>query len=67
MHYKKHIPIGELFEQDRVALLPLPHHRFDVCRDVYIKANGYEKVRINGDNLQVGSFHCELPVIFTTQ
>ena len=50
VHYKKHVSIGELFEQDRAALLPLPRHRFDVCRYVYTKADGYGKVRINGDH-----------------
>lgn len=49
-HYKKNTIIGELFEQDREALLPLPRHRFDVCRYVYSKADGYGKVEIDGNH-----------------
>lgn len=49
-HYKKNTIISELFEQDREALLPLPRHRFDVCRYEYAKADGYGKVRIDGNH-----------------
>lgn len=49
-HYKKNTIIGELFEQDREALLPLPRYRFDVCRYVYAKADGYGKVEIDGNH-----------------
>ncbi|WP_202384438.1 IS21 family transposase [Sphaerochaeta halotolerans] len=50
VHYKKHVPIAELFEQDLKALMPLPRHPFDVCRYVYTKADGYGKVRVDGNH-----------------
>jgi transposase len=50
MHYKKGKPIGELFAEDRAALLPLPTRPFAVCRYVYKKANGYGKVQVEGNH-----------------
>ena len=49
-HYKKLIPIKELFQEDTKALLSLPRTAFDVCRYVYKKANGYGKVQIDGNH-----------------
>jgi transposase len=46
-HYKKLLPIGELFLADRAALMSLPSAPFDVCRYEYLKADGYGKVRID--------------------
>lgn len=46
-HYKKLLPIRELFKQDRAALLPLPRSPFDACRYEYLKADGYGKVRLD--------------------
>ena len=48
LHYKKQIPIRELFEEDRKALLMLPPKRFDVCRYEWLKADGYGKVCMDG-------------------
>ena len=48
LHYKKQVPIGELFEEDRKALLMLPPKRFDVCRYEWLKADGYGKVCMDG-------------------
>ena len=48
LHYKKQIPIRELFEEDRKALLMLPPKRFDVCRYEWMKADGYGKVCMDG-------------------
>lgn len=47
VHYKKQILISKLFEEDRQALLSLPQYPFDVCRYVYIKADGYGKIRVD--------------------
>ena len=44
LHYKKQVPIGDLFEEDRKALLMLPPKRFQVCRYEWLKADGYGKV-----------------------
>ena len=46
-HYKKLLPIRQLFEADRAALMPLPRMPFDAVRYEYIKADGYGKVRID--------------------
>lgn len=46
-HYKKLLPIKELFEADRAALMSLPRLPFDAVRYEYIKADGYGKVRID--------------------
>jgi len=46
-HYKKLLPIKELFLADRAALISLPSVAFDVCRYEYLKADGYGKVRID--------------------
>ncbi len=48
LHYKKGVPIGELFEQDRAALLPLPVKDFDVCRYERQITDGYGKVVLDG-------------------
>lgn len=48
LHYKKQIPIRELFEEDRKALLVLPPKRFLVCRYEWLKADGYGKVCLDG-------------------
>ena len=48
LHYKKQIPIGELFEEDRKALLMLPPKKFNVCRYEWLKADGYVKVCMEG-------------------
>jgi len=48
LHYKKQVPIGELFREDRAALLPLPARQFDVCRYAWEDADGYGKVTIDG-------------------
>ena len=46
-HYKKLLPIKELFKADRAALLPLPRLSFDAVRYEYLKADGYGKVTID--------------------
>lgn len=50
IHYKKGIRISDLFEQDRAALYPLPHSRFNVCRYDYFPADGYGKIRLDGEH-----------------
>jgi transposase len=47
-HYKKGVPIGELFAADRAALAPLPQRPFDVCRYERATADGYGKVTLDG-------------------
>jgi len=46
-HYKKLLPIRQLFEADRAALMPLPRMPFDAVRYEYLKADGYGKVTID--------------------
>jgi transposase len=46
-HYKKLVPIRQLFEEDWKALLPLPQIPFNACRYLYVKADGYGKVRLD--------------------
>ena len=46
-HYKKSVPIAQLFLDDQKALRPLPKMPFDVCRYEYIKTDGYGKIRID--------------------
>jgi len=47
-HYKKLLPIKELFQADKQALLPLPSKPFDVCRYQYLKTDGYGKIHLDG-------------------
>ena len=47
LHYKKQVPIGELFRADRAALSPLPQRPFDVCRYTWETADGYGKVTLD--------------------
>lgn len=47
-HYKKDIPMMELFEADKQALLPLPRLAFEACRYEHVKTNGYGKFALNG-------------------
>ena len=46
-HYKKLLPIRQLFEADRAALMGLPRLPFDPVRYEYLKADGYGKVTID--------------------
>lgn len=48
LHYKKQIPITDLFEEDRKAFLLLPPKRFNVCRYEWLKADGYGKICMYG-------------------
>lgn len=47
-HYKKAIPICELFQKDRNALLKLPNLEFEACRYIHVKTNGYGKFCLDG-------------------
>jgi len=47
MHYKKLLPIKDLFETDKQSLLPLPRARFDACRYEYLKTDGYGKIHLD--------------------
>ena len=47
-HYKKLLPIKELFKADTQALLPLPSVPFEVCRYEYLKTDGYGKIHLDG-------------------
>jgi transposase len=48
LHYKKLLPIKELYQADKQALLPLPSKPFDVCRYEYVKTDGYGKIHLEG-------------------
>lgn len=48
LHYRKGVPISELFCADRAALAPLPPRPFDVCRYERATADGYGKVTLDG-------------------
>ena len=47
-HYKKLLPIKQLYRADAQALTPLPAKPFDVCRYEYLKTDGYGKIHIDG-------------------
>ena len=47
-HYKKPGTIGDLFEQDKAALAPLPTHPFNVERHEKVMADGYGKFCLEG-------------------
>jgi transposase len=47
LHYKKLLPIKELFGADEQALQTLPGKPFDVCRYEYVKTDGYGKIHID--------------------
>lgn len=44
LHYKKLVPIKDLFKADRKALQALPAHPFNVCRYETVPADAYGKV-----------------------
>ena len=46
-HYKKLLPIKELYRADEQALMRLPGKPFDVCRYEYLKTDGYGKIHID--------------------
>ena len=48
IHYKKLLPIKDLYRADQRALMPLPAKPFDVCRYQYLKTDGYGKVHLDG-------------------
>ena len=48
LHYKKGVPIKELFEEDRKALLHMPAKAFNVCRYEWLQSDGYGKVCLDG-------------------
>lgn len=47
VHYKKLVPIKDLYRADEKALMPLPNKPFDVCRYEYRKTDGYGKIHID--------------------
>lgn len=47
-HYKKGVPIKDLFKEDADALLALPAKGFNVCRYEWLAADGYGKVCLDG-------------------
>ena len=47
-HYKKGTPICDLFKEDQLYLLNLPHYPFEACRYETVKTNGYGKFSIDG-------------------
>lgn len=47
LHYKKLLPIKELYRGDEAALLRLPGKPFEVCRYEYLKTDGYGKIHID--------------------
>ncbi len=48
LHYKKRVPIKDLFEDDRKAFIPLPSKAFEVISYDWFKADGYGNVCIDG-------------------
>jgi transposase len=49
-HYKKGRKIHDLFKEDQQALKRLPGYPFNVCRFLYITADSYGKVRLDGQH-----------------
>ena len=49
----RHETIGERFEQDRIAALPLPKHTFDACIDQPAKINKYQTVAFDRNRYSV--------------
>jgi len=47
LHYKKLLPIKQLYQADKLALLPLATKPFDVCRYEYRKTDGYGKIHLD--------------------
>jgi len=47
LHYKKLLPIEQLYQADKLALLPLATKPFDVCRYEYRKTDGYGKIHLD--------------------
>lgn len=47
LHYKKRVPIGELFAEDQNALQMLPKE-FNICRYQWLRTDGYGKVCLDG-------------------
>lgn len=47
IHYKKLLPIKELFRADKRALMRLAGKPFDVCRYEYLKTDGYGKIHLD--------------------
>ena len=48
LHYKKQVPIAQLFKEDQQALAHLPIKDFAVCHYDWYKTDGYGKVCIDG-------------------
>lgn len=47
-HYKKYVPICELFEDDKKKFRNLPVKPFEACHYDWYKADGYGKVCVDG-------------------
>jgi hypothetical protein len=46
-HYRKEVPINELFGYDKAVLLPLPRNEFDTAGYEVVKADKYGIIRLN--------------------
>ena len=47
-HYRAHVPVAELFAEDREAMLPLPRVPFDAVRWVRRKADKDGRIEVDG-------------------
>lgn len=53
IHYRKGVPVEELWEEDRRALLPLPNQRFEVSRMASARVNRVSEIRFEGDTYRI--------------
>jgi transposase len=67
MHYLHKVPVNELFEQDKKALLELPGVHFKARKILQVKTNGYAEVVL--DNIHrytMDSNYRDMPVLVET-
>jgi len=52
-HYRKDVTMGELYEEDLAALLPLPNSHLEVHRTQVARANRVSEIRVAGDSYRI--------------
>jgi len=53
IHYRREVPVGQLWEEDRAALYPLPSSRYEVFRTGVARANQYSAIQVSGESYRI--------------
>ena len=53
VHYEKHVLISELWLEEKADLLELPDVAYPVFKEIEVKANKYNEIKLDGERIHV--------------